>query len=240
MLLTAAAGLALTASAALAADLYSPPASPAVPAPPAVVPPPVPIWSGFYVGINAGLGADRFELPWSAGRFAGTSPLNIDRGIGGIQAGYNWQIGPRWVVALEADFDGSDIMKVRDYTTFTPIGAPTFNVGMNLDWFGTVRPRLGFAVTPSAILYLTGGFAYGHTSSNVISPAGLSSSSNDKTGWASGGGLEYALTDSLSFKTEYVYLDLGTDSFPSGTGLTISGKMIAHTLKAGLNLKLSP
>lgn len=103
LLLAAVAGLGLTAGTACAADLYSPapPVAP-TPAPPPVAPPPVPTWTGFYIGINAGLGADRFELPFAAGIFAGGASLNVDRGIGGIQAGYNWQIAPRWLVGLVA------------------------------------------------------------------------------------------------------------------------------------------
>ena len=39
----------------------------------------------------------------------------------------------------------------------------TGNVGSTLDWFGTVRARVGYLVTPTALLYATGGWAYGHT-----------------------------------------------------------------------------
>lgn len=72
LLLAAVAGLGLTAGTACAADLYSPapPVAPAPRPPPVVAPPPVPTWTGFYIGINAGLGANRFEL-----RVAITLPL---------------------------------------------------------------------------------------------------------------------------------------------------------------------
>jgi outer membrane immunogenic protein len=240
LLLAVVAGLALTTSAALAADLYVPAPAVAPTAPAVVLPLPVPTWTGFYLGINGGLATDRFLLPWTAGVWSGSSGVNMDRGIGGVQAGYNWQIAPRWIVGLEADFDASDIVKVSDYSTIID-GSGTLNLGANLDWFGTVRPRVGFAVTPSAFVYLTGGFAYGHASFSVTSPTGTTTSaSSDKIGWTSGAGLEYALTDWVSVKTEYLYLDLGSNSFPSGTALTISGQMIAHTLKAGLNFKLGP
>jgi outer membrane immunogenic protein len=101
-----------------------------------------------------------------------------------------------------------------------------------------VRPRIGFAVTPSAILYLTGGLDYGHVSANVITPAGTVSSGNDKIGWTGGFGLEYALVDWMSFKTEFLYLDLGSNSIAGAPGL--NSVMRAYTLKAGLNFKLAP
>jgi outer membrane immunogenic protein len=244
LLFAAAAGLALTASAARAADLYAPgPAIAPAPVPPVIAAPPAPSWTGFYLGFNAGLAADLFEMPWTyVPPVAGASPLSINRGIAGIQGGYNWQVTPRWLVGLEAEFDGSDIQRVHDFYTFTPYGGPTFSVGSNLNWFGTVRPRIGFAVTPTAIFYLTGGWAYGHTDSNVILPpsGAVVASATDKFGWAGGLGLEYALTDWLSFKTEYIYISLGNDSMPAGAGLTMSNSVIEHTVKAGLNFKLGP
>lgn len=229
------AGLALARSAALAADLNEQP--PSVSAPPARASlPSIPTWTGFYVGINAGLRADKFELPYQVGAASGNLSVNTDRGIGGVQVGYNWQFWRRWFVGLEADLDGSDIEQVRDYTS-SPIG--TITAGTNLDWFGTVRPRLGFAVTPTAIVYLTGGWVFGHTTSTVTTMAGISSFTDYDSGWARGGGLEYALTDWLSFKTEYIYLNLGRSTF-SSPPLSIRSKMIAHMLRAGLNFKLGP
>jgi outer membrane immunogenic protein len=234
LVLAAAAALALTTSTVFAADLYAP--APVPPVAPAAVPPPLPTWTGFYLGLNYGLSGDRFDFPIQVGTVFGVPSLVFDRGIGGVQIGYNWQIGSHWIVGLEADLDGSDIEKVRDYTNFAIIGG-TLTAGANLDWFGTVRPRLGFAVTPTAMLYVTGGWVYGHTSTAVTLPAGTSLYSDYKSGWAAGGGLEYALTDWLSFKTEYIWLDLGTASFAT-PAFSMSESFMAHTLKAGLNVKL--
>jgi len=239
-LLATAGGLLVTGS-ALAADLYEPVLP--IPAPPAAVAPPpalVPNWTGFYFGVNGGLGANRFELPFVSGAATGTPSLNMDRGIGGVQVGYSWQIRSNWIIGLETDFEVSDVQRVGEYVNIAG-GGPLLTAGSNLQWFGTLRPRLGYAVTPAAFLYLTGGWAYGHSISSVTSVTGVSSFSHDISGWALGGfGLEYALTSQLSFKTEYIYLTSGATTIASGPAFSIDEKMIAHTLKAGLNLKLPP
>jgi outer membrane immunogenic protein len=84
------------------------------------------------------------------------------------------------------------------------------------DFFGTVRGRLGYAFD-RVLFYGTGGFAYG---SGGSSDFGLPNRSRDdlQTGWAVGGGIEYALpTDSflnffrssaVTLKVEGLYVNL--------------------------------
>jgi outer membrane immunogenic protein len=80
-------------------------------------------WNGFYAGINTGwvaLGAsgplNRSECfrtvggcgPPAAGGSQGTPQSFKPSGlIGGAQAGYNWQVSPKWTVGIETDFDGA-------------------------------------------------------------------------------------------------------------------------------------
>ncbi len=224
-------------SAALAADLavprYAPPLSP---------PQPVYTWTGSYVGANGGFGGDKYQFPFAVGPISGTSTLNSSGFFGGGQVGYNWQIAPAWVLGVESDFDGADI----EGQATTSSNVFSGNVGAKLDWFGTVRGRVGFLVTPNALLYGTGGWAYGHTTSSASAGAfGLSaaaSSGQNQSGWTAGGGLEYAFNPWLSFKTEYLFLNLGTDTITSGTAagvpFSLGEKTTFHTVKIGLNLKL--
>jgi outer membrane immunogenic protein len=112
---------ALVAGPTMAADLARPAYVPPVP----VVYAPVWSWTGFYVGANAGYAWGRSDLnsfivcPDGIG--SGTCPIsqasnlsNIASGAsgsatangftGGIQAGYNWQIGAL-VLGAELDFN---------------------------------------------------------------------------------------------------------------------------------------
>jgi len=244
-LLTTIGAIALSGAAAHAADLgvrsYAPPPPP---------PPPVYSWTGFYVGANGGFGGDRFQYPFSVGGVpalglgatTGTSTLNSSGFFGGGQVGYNWQVAPAWVVGVESDFDGADIEGNANTSANTFSG----NAGTKLDWFGTVRGRAGVLVTPNALLYGTGGWAYGHTTSSASASAfglsALASTGHDKSGWTAGAGLEYAFNPWLSFKTEYLYLNLGTDNITSGSlagvPFSLSEKTTVHTVKVGLNVKL--
>src|SRR4051812_12723213 len=184
LLLSSVALLGLSA-AAFAADL---PSRRAAPAPYVAVP--VFTWTGFYVGVNAGYGFsnnDRNGLgsfnavpgsltgtPAALG-FAGTvtqGGLSRDNSgfVGGGQIGYNYQIG-QWVIGIEADLQFADLNKSNtgDVVTLIPavgnpgipgfVGARNANFG-GIDWFGTVRGRLGYAID-RLLVYGTGGFAFG-------------------------------------------------------------------------------
>jgi outer membrane immunogenic protein len=95
----------------------------------------------------------------------------------------------------------------------------------NVSWLGTVRPRIGRLITDRLLLYGTGGLAYAGVdrSATIEYPLGANlnggtgqeyygSSSGTKTGWTYGGGLEWAFSNKLSLKAEYLYYDLGSET----------------------------
>ncbi len=117
-------------------------------------------WSGFYVGVNGGYGwGSNNEL-----HSYGNAPVDFtsEGGFGGGQAGYNWQ-RDRIVFGIEADIQGAGI----DGSATTSSGSAS----SNLDWFGTVRGRLGLTILDSGLLYATGGFAFGGVQDKVTSLA---------------------------------------------------------------------
>ena len=75
-------------------------------------------------------------------------------GIFGVNVGYNYQFAGNWVIGLEADIAGSTLD-----TSFT--SADVLGLKSKLSSLGTVRGRIGYAFD-RALLYATGGFAYGH------------------------------------------------------------------------------
>ncbi|GAB4066078.1 porin family protein [Ancylobacter sonchi] len=174
---------------------------------PAAYAPPVPVftWTGFYIGANAGYG-------WGSADFSD----DTDGFLGGIQAGYNWQFaGSPLVVGIETDIQA------------TNIESPTFS----LDYFGTVRARLGFAVD-QFLIYGTGGFAYGRGDYEL---AGLTNKQTN-TGWTIGAGGEYAFSPNWSVKAEYLYVDLGTETYATVVGPLDVGTT-ANILRLGVNYK---
>src|SRR5258708_1833800 len=139
-------------------------------------------WTGFYVGANIGWSFGRQSTDWTIASLPVASASHPMNGIlGGIQDGYNWQSG-NWVVGIEADIQatgqkGSSSLTESITTTTNPClpvasCAPTTTTNAvatseaKLQWFGTIRGRLG--VTPSArwLAYVTGGVAYGEVQTN--------------------------------------------------------------------------
>lgn len=195
-------------------------------------------WNGWYVGLNAGaaINDSRYDLDPSGcfltGCGAGGIPGNAFRqsstGLngtdftGGGQVGYNYHFSPLWVASLESDFNYNGLR--NSDTVSQALGAPLFapslfvhSVSTSLDWFGTVRGRLGFLASPNLLLYGTGGLAYGQvrsTSSATFPPPGqgdtyAGSTSTTRVGWTAGAGAEWLMSGGWSVKAEYLYLDLG-------------------------------
>jgi outer membrane immunogenic protein len=256
--------LGLWSGVACAADLPAYKARPAAPAP-------VWSWTGFYGGANVGYGWDRKDVPLAVGttdpaleaflndfRQAGGFPASLspsaDGVIGGVQIGYNWQPAANWLFGLETDFQGSGIKGSQARTVPVPLfDTSRYSAEKKLDWFGTVRARLGVLATPSFLLYATGGLAYGKTKisfnvvnidSGCIPDATLcanGSSSGVKAGWTAGAGIEAMLASNWSFKAEYLYVDLGSRSadIPASTVPAIiytpSTKFQQHIARVGVN-----
>ena len=210
-----------------------------------------PSWTGFYVGGNIGGGwGDRSvdyapNDPASVALFApaasGAPPSHSFRTsgvIGGVQLGYNWQFNRNWLAGLETDFNWSGIKGSGSsggaIAGLFPFTAP---VDEHVNWFGTVRARLGYLPADNLLIYLTGGFAYGqveHTA-NYVTFGGLVFSGaiggfsafctgggatclvgmptkSTATGWTVGGGLEYAVWQNWTIKGEYLYVSLDSQS----------------------------
>jgi outer membrane immunogenic protein len=128
------------------------------------------------------------------------------------------------------------------------VSGASASIGTRLDWFGTVRGRVGYLVTPTTLFYGTGGWAYGRVTSSASATAaglgtGASVSSTQTGGWTAGAGLEYAINPSISFKTEYLFVNLGSTTLSSGVAagvpFSLSEKTTVHTVKAGLNFKFN-
>jgi outer membrane immunogenic protein len=177
--------------------------------------------------------------------YGGLQPFKLDPqgGLIGVQAGYNWQSSANWVLGIEADIQASDISANAScilacgtplVTAPTPAILSRFPVlfsdnsySEKLDWFGTVRGRVGYTNGPG-LFYLTGGLAYGDversgsvtgatqnpngTTRNTFT--GFYGVSSTKVGWTvgAGGELKIASDPNWSVKAEYLYVDLGSNS----------------------------
>lgn len=191
-------------------------------------------WTGPYIGINAGITTGDFD--YSAGPAGG--PVLLDGSvsgsgfIGGIQAGYDWQFG-QWVVGAVADIAFAN----HEASLSANIGGGSISADSQLNYLGTVRARAGYAFD-RALVYGHGGFAYGETEQTVsFNGVDVFNESNSRTGWTIGAGLEYAITDRISFGTEYSYVDLGKDRIFSDPISFVDEDVAFHTVKATINFR---
>jgi outer membrane immunogenic protein len=204
--------------------------------------------SGVYTATNPAVVGAAFPSNFA---FADSGTARPDGVIGGVQIGYNYQISPNWVLGLEADFQGSGERGSKAFADPFSTGVCVFinpngtcdleNPGTlngvagtsydaKIGWFGTVRGRVGYLITPQVLLYGTGGLAYGRVS--VSGNAGFAGSiqgdsfptislpsasvgfSTHKTnvGFSVGAGIEgsVGLATNWTWKLEYLYLDLGS------------------------------
>jgi outer membrane immunogenic protein len=221
-------------SAAQAADLA---ARPYTKAP--VMAAPVYDWTGFYLGVNAGIGLGRDRTGHDApGALADSTYLQPLGALGGGQIGYNWQtnsfLGPL-VLGVEADIQGAD-MNDRYPSLLDPRFVPNNTYSQQLDWFGTVRGRIGLATGP-VLTYVTAGYAYGNVRTTVTENGGASSVGGGRSGWTWGSGVEAALGGNWTGKIEYLWLDLGntTDAL---AGESLRSEYRENIFRVGLNYRI--
>jgi outer membrane immunogenic protein len=217
--------LAVNSGTALAADLAARPYAKAAP-----MISPAYDWSGFYIGANVGGAWTKESSTTTALNGAPGGPGNAGSGLGGRsgvvgggQIGYNFMVAPNFLLGIEADIDGTSLSG----SVLSPTG--TNRHSAKVDAFGTVRGRAGFTQN-NWLFYGTGGFAWstGSVSRTQIvaqplavppipAAAGtVETSSNTRTGWAAGAGVEWGIAQNWTVKAEYLYLDLGkmTSRFP--------------------------
>jgi len=198
-------------------------------------------WTGFYIGVNAGVGIGRDRISHS---YTNDSIYRSPQGgFGGAQIGWNWQtdslLGPI-VYGLEADFQGSGLTGGGANVAGPLLGANSVQYSSSLDWFGTVRGRVGLATGP-VLSYFTGGFAYANVKS-TITEAGVGTFTQDRTatGWTIGSGVEASLGGNWTGKIEYLYLNLGNryGEAVGATGQVANTELRDNLFRVGLNYRI--
>lgn len=201
----------------------------------------LPNWTGFYVGLTAGAAlseARHARVSFEDGSaYPGRVSTRRSTGVTvGGTLGYNQQIG-HFVVGLEGDYS---YLGLRNRTrlaysdSFTgPISGAYHadgSVRSSIDSFGTVRGRVGYLVTPSLLVYGTGGVAFADVKSRaginegfsvVNGPSTTLASYNGhrsgfRTGFAYGGGVEYKIDSAWSVKVEALRLQLPASRLYAG------------------------
>lgn len=180
-------------------------------------------WGGWYAGVNLG---------------GGWANDSIDGIVGGGQIGFNWQMN-QIVFGVEADIQGTTMSGSRVLT----VGAATLSETQDVDWFGTFRGRIGYAVMDRWLPYFTIGLAYGGRSvSGTSTVGGAYSASWTDAGLAVGVGVDYAINPSWFARLEYLYVNIPGRTITYGIGGTPTvayGDLDASIFRGALNYRFA-
>lgn len=223
------------------------------------------LWSGFYVGANAGgawgdssltrrvtTGTGAIVIPPTELNLlnaAGDNRSNKNGFTGGIEGGYNY-VTSNWLLGLETDFVALD-SNVRTTSNFRSTISPvnySLSGRARTSWMWSVRPRVGYVSGPW-LIYATGGLAMtevkvnmdladSRTPQNVVRDR----DSSTRTGWIAGAGAGYAVNENWSVKGEWLYADFGNISTtavsPNGFfGLTTRAGVKSNIVRLGADYR---
>jgi outer membrane immunogenic protein len=227
-------------------------------------------WTGFYAGIHGGyhwggggsfLSLEPSVANWTSlspdyGQFHGRYDSSPDGFLGGGQLGYNWRSGT-FVVGLEADISRSDADGQKSHSALVTEGLDTFPVAafsrQEMDWFGTVRGRVGVMPLQDRrlLVYVTAGLAYArvrtaHTIVDIDLQSGFAGTSSDwEVGGTVGAGLEWGIGGAWTLKAEYLYYDLGDRrvegaNFNNASPLGFDARydLSGHIARVGVNYQI--
>jgi outer membrane immunogenic protein len=245
-------------------------------------PPPM-SWTGFYLGAGVGMrsalvdgsvasafntfpgGGAPVNLLTIACTGPGVAPcvgepLNNTAFRFSPYFGYNLQIGPQWLVGVEADVGLGSKTTTLGGMIYPGGGFPFYITGRGDDsfsvktsWDASVRGRLGFLVTPTFLVYATGGAAWQRVEAtstcgtlSFCNPPnatgfapGTITDSTTRLGGTIGGGIETMLWNRWLVRGEYRYSDFGTISNTDTRVCPAAGCGVVVNQTATYNLRLT-
>ncbi|MBR0691596.1 outer membrane protein [Bradyrhizobium lablabi] len=189
-------------------------------------------WTGFYLGGHLG------------GVFASDNTFNgvplsdsSARFMGGIQAGFDWQTAPNWVIGIEGQYSW---LSGHQLNAFFP-GGLAYNNDQRA--IASITGRFGYTWGPG-LIYVKGGYAYSDNRETVTlggTPIAFALSDDHTNGYTVGAGVEYMFAPNWSAKAEYQFYDFGDSRFVAPAAIVPFGSFHndEHTVKAGINYRFN-
>lgn len=207
------------------------------------------IWGGAYIGGQVGYDWAKTSLNFSDPKFSDYS-VNTNGFIGGLYAGYNWELSNAYVLGLEGDVNYADLSQDTN-GTFTNVSQVTkLSWNTRVEWEAAVRARFGINYD-RWLPYIAGGVAFAGVKDTVTGnftgipsntgntgPAGGTTGigqeeSNTRVGFTIGAGVDYALTNNLQLRAEYRYSDYGKKDL----GVGAESKLTTNNVRLGIAYK---
>jgi opacity protein-like surface antigen len=205
-----------------------------------VDPAPASSWSGFYYGVNAGVGsASWHSMPFSD---EVEHVLQLDGLTGGGQIGYNW-VQNGLVLGIQADANLTSQSASKSF----PDADSAWVDDVHLDWTAAFTGRIGMPVG-RFLPYVLAGVALAHVTNNVTREAPYNVTgdfSASHFGGTLGVGVATQISDGLTAFVEARYSNYGTANYQgefhfSGGGdagtLPFNASLVDATIVAGVNI----
>ena len=194
------------------------------------------VWTGGYLGLQAGYAWSRSHNFTAAGVFSDPDPAGI---FGGVYAGYNHQFPNNVVLGIEADMNVSGMDGRTDI--FFPGGGQDLDhqFDSEVKWNGALRARLGYAID-RFMPYVAGGLSVARYEFGLYrDDSEYPRQEAVWTGWNIGAGVEYAATDKLLVRAEYRYTDYGdkVSDLPWGDHDPSRTSLASHDIRLGVAYK---
>jgi outer membrane immunogenic protein len=182
-------------------------------------------WSGPYIGLHAGylwgdVDVDEEGEPLTTGG-------DIDGFAGGVLAGFNYQWDPL-VLGIEGDFGFADV------DGDGKVAPPEPDFSYEMSWNAHVRARAGLALD-RILLFVAGGLAV----------ADLDVDQEEQQfgttywGYSIGGGIDYAITDEVIVRAEYLHDEFGDEDYTEN-GEEYTADLNTDTVRGALIWKFMP
>ncbi|AMN43671.1 outer membrane protein [Rhodoplanes sp. Z2-YC6860] len=200
---------------------------------PAIVTP-APSWTGCYIGGNVGYGWGRADVESSTGGISWTN----GGVIGGGQIGCDYQFaGTGFVVGIRDMFDWTGLSGSGTFASGALAGSIASS---NTKWANTLTGRIGYAVIPAGLFYVQGGGAWSRMDVTITNGAGVQTGqfANNKGGYDVGAGFEYKFAPNWSGFIEYNYMNFGTNSATTTTGVNVNLKKDSQNILFGVNWRM--
>ena len=226
-------------------------------------------WNGAYVGLA--IGARAMDADWTTTQtffpagapipfFSSNPSASLDStdfwGAGYI--GYNWRSSSSMIIGLEGDFGyakNEDRVADRIPGLGVPNPVATSFADVEATWDASIRARAGFLINPTLMLYGTAGIAFQRIKATATCPADTTvcnpalgtqtfSTTETRTGFTVGGGLEALWSQNWLVRAEYRYNDYGSFNFTaipplagSRFGADADLETQTHTFSVGIAYK---
>lgn len=192
-------------------------------------------WTGFYIGLGVGAGANVAELSTEIIPGVSLDGIGGEGIFGELTVGYDYLVAPRFLVGGLADVHYSNVETRLEVPALGGLDATAsdtygFDVGL----------RAGYLFTPSTLGYVLGGYAWQKGEIDVSIGGGGDDIDSDRDGYFVGVGVETAIASNWTLKTEYRFTQFSDDNVLEDLGAPdgiLDSEVSSHTFRVGANYR---